>query len=143
MNWGNRLVFVFIGFALLIGTLVYKAMNTKYELVSKDYYNDELRYQEQIDGMNNAARAGDIILRQQDHSLQLSLPDTLAERSITAEAWFYCKTDAVKDKRLQIDIQNGQYVFEKAGFAKDNYELKLQFTAAGKKYYYIEPVNIQ
>ena len=40
MNWGNKLMLVFIVFALLIGTLVYKSINTKYDLVSKDYYKD-------------------------------------------------------------------------------------------------------
>jgi hypothetical protein len=143
MNWGNRLVLVFIGFALLIGTLVYKSMHVKYELVSKDYYGDELRYQEKIDGMNNAVLAGDITLRQENRALRLVLPDTLTEKSIPAEAWFYCKTDAVKDKKLHINIQDGQYLFETDSFAKDNYELKLQFTAYGKKYYYTTPINIQ
>ena len=143
MNWGNRLVLVFIGFALLIGTLVYKSMHVKYELVSKDYYSDELRYQEQIDGMNNAVLAGDITIRQANNELQLILPDTLTEKSIPAQAWFYCKTDATKDKKLQINIQDGQYLFAADSFAKDNYELKLQFTVSGKKYYYTAPINIQ
>jgi len=49
MNWGNKLVLVFIVFGAFIGYLVYQAVNTKYDLVSKDYYKDELRYQEKID----------------------------------------------------------------------------------------------
>jgi hypothetical protein len=54
MNWGNKLVVVFIAFALFMGYMVYRALSTKYDLVSKDYYKDELRYQERIDGVKNA-----------------------------------------------------------------------------------------
>ncbi|OYZ47929.1 MAG: hypothetical protein B7Y19_07425, partial [Sphingobacteriales bacterium 24-40-4] len=54
MNWGNKLVVVFVAFALFMGYMVYRALSTKYDLVSKDYYKDELRYQERIDGVKNA-----------------------------------------------------------------------------------------
>ena len=47
MTWGNKLLLVFAAFALLIGTLVYKCMQQNFELVSKDYYNDELQLYKQ------------------------------------------------------------------------------------------------
>ncbi|MFZ8343681.1 FixH family protein, partial [Staphylococcus aureus] len=55
MNWGYKLLLAFISFALIIGILVYKSINTKYDLVSTEYYKDELRYQDKIDGSGNAA----------------------------------------------------------------------------------------
>lgn len=54
MNWGNKLLVTFIVFGAGMGVLVYKSMNTTYELVEKDYYKKELRYQEVIDGSNRA-----------------------------------------------------------------------------------------
>ena len=56
MNWGKGLIGVFCLFALGMGTLAYKASSTKLDLVSNEYYKDELRYQDKIDGMNNASK---------------------------------------------------------------------------------------
>lgn len=143
MSWGNKLVVVFVAFAGLMGTLVYKAVNTKFELVSKDYYKDELRYQEKLDGATNAAVAGKIDLTQDEASITLHLPESLATLIADADAWFYCKTNAVKDQRFQVRIENGVYVFDKTKFLKDNYELKLQLTAGEKQYYFSEFITVQ
>lgn len=143
MSWGNKLVFVFIAFAGLMGTLVFKAVNTKFELVSKDYYKDELRYQEKIDGTANAAVAGQIKLTQNASSIILQLPEALSTLIAEADAWFYCKTNAAKDQRFKIQIENGRYVFDKAKFMSDSYELKLQLTAGGKQYYFSDFITVQ
>jgi len=142
MSWGNKLVVVFILFALLMGTLVYKAVNTKFELVSKDYYKDELRYQEKLDGAANAANAGNIIISQDAEAIYLKLPETI-QGNARADAWFYCKTNAAHDQRFRVNIEKGNYIFDRSKFAKDDYELKLQFTVEGKQYYYSIPVSIQ
>ncbi len=143
MSWGNKLVVVFVAFAGLMGTLVFKAVNTKFELVSKDYYKDELRYQEKLDGAANAAVAGKINLTQDASTITLQLPPSLTTIIADADAWFYCKTNAAKDQRFKIRIENGAYIFDKAKFLKDNYELKLQLSAGEKQYYYSEFITVK
>jgi hypothetical protein len=143
MSWGNKLVIVFVAFAALMGILVYKAVNTKFELVTKDYYKDELRYQDKIDGAANASAAGNITLVQDGSTISLSLPSSLSNTLVEGEAWFYCKTKAVNDQRISIRTENGKYIFNLSNFAKDSYELKLQFTSGDKKYYYTELISIK
>jgi hypothetical protein len=143
MSWGNKLVIVFLAFAGLMATLVYKAVNTKFELVTKDYYKDELRYQDKIDGAANAAAAGRLELLQDNSTITLQLPPAMRSLNAEGEAWFYCKTQASKDKRLPITIENGSYVFDKSIFSRDSYELKLQLTAGGKKYYFTDYLSIR
>ncbi|NCI45683.1 FixH family protein [Sediminibacterium soli] len=142
MNWGYRLTLVFIGFTAMIGTLVYKATHTKYELVSKDYYSEELRYQEKIDGSNNATEAGALLLQQQDNTLTVSVPENLRATADSANAWFYCKTDASKDKKIKLVFAEGNAVVNTSGFAADTYELRLQFTIGSKPYYYTKFLTI-
>lgn len=143
MSWGNKLVVVFVAFAALMGTLVYKAVNTKFELVTKDYYKDELRYQEKLDGAANAAAAGPLVVKVSAGVIDIQLPQSLAATVADADAWFYCKTNAAHDQRSQVKIENGAHHFDASHFAKDSYELKLQFTSGGKQYYYSSPVIIQ
>jgi hypothetical protein len=56
MNWGNKLILAFVVFAAGMAFMVYQAVNTDFELVEKDYYKQELRYQQVIDGKAEAAK---------------------------------------------------------------------------------------
>jgi hypothetical protein len=143
MSWGNKLVIVFLAFAALMATLVYKAVNTKFELVTKDYYKDELRYQDKIDGVANAATVGNISLSQDNSTISLQLPLAMQDAIAEGEAWFYCKTNAVNDKRIPLKIENGKYIFDKSSFPKASYELKLQLVAGGKKFFFTDFITIR
>lgn len=142
MSWGNKLVIVFVAFAAMMGTLVYRSVTTKFDLVSKSYYEDELRYQEKIDGAANAVAAGNIVVTQDASNINLQLPASLQNKQAEGEAWFYCKTNAAHDKKILFKTGNGTYSFSRSTFVKQNYELKLQLIVEGKKYYYSCPVNI-
>lgn len=143
MNWGNKLILVFICFAGLMTTLVYKAVNTRFELVSKEYYQDELRYQDKIDGRANAALIGEIIVTHTNKELLLQLPREMKGMIIKGEAWFYCKTDASKDLRLPLltDVK-GKQVIDRERLPANKYLLKLSWEAAEKKYYVEKEIQI-
>lgn len=143
MSWGNKLVLVFVAFVALMATLVYNAINTKFELVTKDYYKEELRYQDKIDGAANAKVAGDIKLIQDASTVTVQLPESLRLSTSHGEAWFYCKTDAAKDLRIPVTIEDGRYSFDKTSLSKGSYQLKLQLTNGEKQYYYKEYITVQ
>lgn len=56
MDWGKWIVVSFILFALFIGVLVTICVRQDINLVSTDYYKQELLYQQQIDRSNNTSR---------------------------------------------------------------------------------------
>ena len=57
-NWGTGILLSIIVFmAILIG-IVYVFMNQDVDLVTKDYYGKELRYQDQINKINNTSESG-------------------------------------------------------------------------------------
>jgi hypothetical protein len=55
MSWGKGITIAFIMFAAFIGALVTICVRQDISLVSKNYYDEELKYQDQIDQLNNAA----------------------------------------------------------------------------------------
>lgn len=136
MNWGNKLVIVFIVFAGLMATLVYKAVNTKYELVSSDYYKDELRYQDKIDGVNNANKISSISVNQDANQLILDLPKEMKGIKTEGEIWLYCGSDASKDRKIALQVnESGRQLIAKNKIAKGNYQLKLTYKSGGTNYY--------
>lgn len=136
MNWGNKLILVFIAFAGLMFFMVYKAMHTRYELVSKEYYQDELRYQDKIDGKTNALLVSDVRIDANDDHLILQLPKEMEGQSIKGDIWFYCKTDAIKDLRIPLTAdQEGKQFISKKQLKANKYLLKLSWETIDKKYY--------
>lgn len=136
MNWGNKLILVFIGFAGLMTTLVYKAVNTRFELVSKEYYQDELRYQDKIDGRANVANIGMITVTATNENLVLQMPKEMNGLTVKGEIWFYCKTAAAKDLRLPLNVDaEGKQIIARDKLVADKYLMKLSWEAADKKYY--------
>ena len=43
MNWGHKIIIVFVVFAAGILTLVTKSMRTRVDMVTPDYYGEELK----------------------------------------------------------------------------------------------------
>ncbi len=136
MNWGYKLMFVFIVFAGLMGTLVYKSMNTKYELVTKDYYKDELKYQDRIDAKNESSKLSDISVLQDKDSIVINFPKELLASSITSDIWFYCKTDETKDKHLKFESPAGKALSIPVSLInKANYQVKVNYKTTKTSYY--------
>jgi len=144
MNWGNKLILVFILFAVLMSVLVYKSVNTRYDLVSKDYYKDELRYQDKIDGMANAAKVSDVTVSQDSNNVIVDFPKELNGYKTEGEAWFYCATDDVKDKKIALQVDaNGRQTFPKNQLSKTNYLLKLSWKIGNSNYFAEKSVIIK
>ena len=53
MNWGTRIIIMYVGFVALIITLVVVSMRQQVDLVTPDYYAKELKYQTNIDKTKN------------------------------------------------------------------------------------------
>ncbi len=143
MSWGNRLLIVFVVFAGLMLTMVYLAVNTKFELVTKDYYKEELRYQDKIDGVNNANKLSAVAVSQDDSFLLLNMPQELKGLKSAGEIWFYCSNDETKDKKLLLELdESGRQVIKKDKISKGNYQMKLTWTAGGNAYYHEQMLTI-
>lgn len=144
MSWGNKLVFVFIAFAGLIGTLVYKSMQSSFDLVSKDYYKDELRYQEKIDAKASAAQFSAIQLTQTTEVVVIQFPQELASKKFSGEAWFYCSTNAANDRKIAIEVtNNGEMIVPKVKLTKANYLVKLSWKVDDENYYTEKDIKVQ
>ncbi|MBL0070976.1 MAG: FixH family protein [Bacteroidetes bacterium] len=52
ISWGYRVMFLYIGFAGLIIYFVTRSINEKVDLVTPDYYAQELKFQDKIESIN-------------------------------------------------------------------------------------------
>lgn len=143
LNWGHKLTLVFLAFGTLMFVLVYKSMNTHFDLVSKAYYQDELKYQNVIDGKNNLALLGiDNVITQEDGKINIRIPLTTGS-AISGEMLFYCTVDASKDRTIKLEInENGIQLINENILRPGNYTLKLNWISGSKNYYREEIIKI-
>lgn len=137
MNWGNKLLLTFIVFGTGMCYLVYRSVSTNYELVEKDYYKSELRYQQVIDGSNRAnALSSSVKLEQKDNIVFLQLPEEMKNKDVTGDVLFYCAYDGKKDKKFRLTVNDeGAQSFQPGIITPGNYTVKINWSNEGKDYY--------
>lgn len=144
MNWGHKIIIVFIVFATGILTLVTKSMRARIDMVTPDYYSEELKYQQVIDGKENAGRlSAPVNISQEDAGVLISFPPELRNQSVTGKLTFYRPSDSGKDVLipLQPDPQGQQFI-SKGLFIRGQYKVKVAWTMNNLPYYQEQLVNI-
>jgi hypothetical protein len=137
MNWGNKLLVTFIVFGAGMFYLVYRSVSTNYDLVEKDYYKSELRYQQVIDGTNRANQLSTSVkIVQTDAGITLEFPQEMKNKEISGDILFYCAYDQKKDKRFSLQPDdNGIQVFQSTAISPGNYTVKINWMNEGKGYF--------
>ena len=143
MNWGFKLMTVFVVFALGMGYMVYRCFNTNLDLVEKEYYKSELKYQDVIDGQGHTnALSASPQFRQSGNEIILQMPEEMKTGSVSGDVLFYCAYDSKKDKKMQLAIdKNGMQSFSSM-VAPGVYIIKIDWNKDGKKYYAEKNITI-
>ena len=144
MNWGNKLLLTFIVFACGIFYLVYRAMHVETELVSKEYYKDELNYQQVIDGIKTANQLSTaVMITQQKENIVVQLPAEMKNEKISGNIWFYCAADEKKDKHVAMQFSpDAMQMIDKKLFSPGSYTVKFDWDSNNKHYHAEEPLTI-
>ena len=145
MNWCNKLLVAFLIFGGLMAYLVYRSLNTNFELVEKDYYKSELRYQQVIDGSKRLSDLNlALLLKQTEKEVVLELPAALRNKESVGDVWFYCAYDARKDKRVPLKTNaEGIELVATESFSPGNYIVKINWLMDNQYYYTEEKLSIQ
>ncbi|HSZ24645.1 MAG TPA: FixH family protein [Cytophagaceae bacterium] len=145
MNWGTYIFITFGLFVIFITVLVMKTYHIKVDLVSKDYYDQELKYQEKIDKMSHFQNAtGKVNWKIENNQLVVLFPDTLKNAQTTGKIEFYRPSDSSKDifRSILLDGNKKQY-FPLALFTMGIYKMKIDWISNGIDYYSEEDIYIQ
>jgi hypothetical protein len=145
MNWGNKLLLVFAVFGGMISYMVYRCMQTPVNLVNKEYYKDELVYQQVIDGARKAnALSGKVKLQQEAAAISLQFPVEMKSGEVRGTVLFYCPSDKAKDRQLPLILDAGaRQEIGTSYFLPGHYNVKIRWENKGVAYFTEEPFTIQ
>lgn len=136
MNWGKSIILVFVVFAGFIGSMVYRMNRQQVDLVSDNYYQDEITYQQHIDRVTNARHRPSLTMTYQADRQQVvfALPGALQKGEIT----FYRPADRQQDFRVRIPGAPATRQVVRTGALAKGY-WRVQFTwSDGQREYYDE-----
>jgi len=145
MNWGNKLLLVFVVFGGMISYMVYRCMQTPVDLVSSQYYKDELAYQNVIDGTRQAnGLSGKLSLEELEGVVRLTLPVEMKGKEVRGRIVFYCPNDATRDRVILLDTDgSGRQEIVKGAVPNGHYSVKVSWESGGVDYFTEQPFVIQ
>lgn len=145
MNWGNKILIVFILFGSMISYMVYRCMKTPVNLVSEQYYKDELAYQNVIDGTRMANTLSSAVkLSHVDGAIRISLPAEMNGRTVKGTIIFYCPSNSGLDRSLPLRMdEKGQQEIVPGAVPNGHFVVKLSWESSGVQYFNEQPFVIQ
>ncbi|MBL7919906.1 MAG: FixH family protein [Bacteroidia bacterium] len=137
MSWGIRITIVYTGFVMLISSLVFISSTNKSELVAKDYYAQELKYQDRIDAIENETHLKSSIQYElKANEIILAFPDVINDKTFTGEIIFFRPSDSSKDKKFKLTFnENGKQSIKRSQLAKGLYKMCITWSSNNKTFY--------
>ncbi|MCC3159158.1 FixH family protein [Hymenobacter sp. 15J16-1T3B] len=137
--WPYAIIAAFVLFAGFIGYMVRQAMRSSVDLVSKDYYEQELRHQQRMNAVaRTAALAQGVQVTYQlaERRLTVQLPAALAGQDPSGQVQFFRPADQTLDFTvpLQPDAA-GRQQLSTARLKPGYWRVRLDFEAGGQPYF--------
>jgi hypothetical protein len=144
MSWGIRITVLYMSFVILILTLVFITSNNKEELVAKDYYSQELDYQNKIEAIKNANNLeSPINYEVVGKIININVPTELLSKDVKGEIYLYRPSDSTKDINLKFKVNtDGKISITDSKLLTGVYKMKITLFSNTKKYIKEEVINI-
>ena len=140
---------IIVTFALFFtGTvgLVVMAFSQKVDLVSPDYYEQELKFQGRIDRVErtrNAATQGAVAYDAANHCITVSLPPGQARGNVWGSVELYRPSAAGMDRAVRLDPDaSGVQHLDASGLVPGLWKVRVTWTAEKENYYLDQKVVV-
>jgi len=138
INWGTAIVLAFIGFISFIMYFVISMnFNDKYnhDLVTEDYYKEELGYQDDINKQNNAqALDQDITYEKTSEGLVFKFPENFDTKKSTGKVFLYRPSNKQLDFETPISISESYLLVPDKRLLDGRWNIKVDWQYNGKSY---------
>ncbi|WP_109097296.1 FixH family protein [Aquimarina sp. AU58] len=131
INWGTAIVLVFIGFISFILYFVVKMnTNTNYEhdLVTEDYYKQELAFQNEINAEKNSKTLlEDVIVEKTAEGLTISFPEDKNYNDISGTISLYRPSNKKLDFEIPISLSASEVIIEDKNLLEGRWNITIDW----------------
>ncbi len=136
--WPYAIVVAMVLFMGYIAMFVYRAMNHEVNLVSTDYYDQEIKYQDQIERVRRTQALGDLMLEYnaENQTVLLQLPATYQGKKMSGEITLFRPSDNKLDKKLPLQLgRDHSQLLDVAELEEGIWKVRVNFSADGETYF--------
>jgi len=137
-NWGHGIAIFFSLFVCVMLTALVMSKKQSVDLVTEDYYAEELVYQDRINQTENSRIAGlEVKTKMEGDFLLVELPEIVKmKRGVLGSITLYRPSGSEMDVLQEFDSSNNGIVqIEKARLHPGTYILQMRLAMDGKDYY--------
>ncbi len=141
MNWGTSIVLVFVGFTIIMVTMVTICMKQDdIHLVVENYYEEEIKYQKHIEKVQNTETLTHEVLI---FDSQLKVVDLHLPLGAVGTLHLFRPSDARLDQKIPFHITDlSANAVDVKGLKPGYWKVKLTWTENGQEYFREEKINI-
>ena len=144
-NWGTGIVVTMIMFISFIMYMVVSMMLTHTDVVEKDYYAQQIGYQETKEAKENGLKlAGEMSFFQSKEYFQVKFPDSVNMKTMTkGGVHFYRPENASLDRKFEIIGVGNVLKIPMNQLKEGHYQVKIRWENNGKEYYFEESITLR
>ena len=144
-NWGTGIVMafvLFIGFILFFVIRMSTDTRADHDLVTKEYYQQELAYQEEIDAEKNARALGaELKIEKTAQGLRITLPKALLNSNSTGTMSLYRPSNKHLDFDLPIRLSKTHLLIPDKRLLDGRWDIKIRIEHEGENYLFKERIT--
>lgn len=143
-HWGTRIFLIYGLFVAGVLAMVIYFMNQDVDLITEDYYKDEIKYQERIDKINRTKELSeDISFIFDGRNLKLKYPGAFSPVNIKGNVLFYRPSDLKEDVMLNVKPDTaGLQAIDVSGLKKGMWKVQVDWMVNNTSYYSESIINI-
>ncbi len=143
-TWGTGIFLFYSVFAAALFYVVFKSTQYDHSLVTKEYYAEDLKYQEHYEKLvNTQGLEQDLqITTQKEGMVSLQFPEELGNQ-ITGEILLFCPSNSKFDMKVPVSLsEDFSQLIPTEGLKSGRWKVKVDWIAGGKKYYSEETITL-
>lgn len=135
-NWGTRIAIFYLVFVAGMIYLVVRSSQQSIELVTDDYYAQEIKYQERIDQINRTSSLSEQPFINYDQDIiSIDLPAEFKGKEVKGTLLLYCPSNSVNDKSMSFQTKDGLIRMSVPEKNNGQHEIQISWEANGTTYY--------
>lgn len=146
INWGTGIVIVIAAFISFIMYFVITMSTNKkysYDLVTDNYYQQELQYQKQIEAEKNAKNLiENVKLKHSEFGLTVNFPKDLDYKMINGKVFLYRPSNKQLDFEIPISISKPYLLVPEKRLLDGRWNIIVSWTYEKKDYLFKKELNL-
>ena len=145
INWGTGIVIgilLFMGFIMFFVIKMSTSNEFDYDLVTEEYYEKELAYQQEIDAEKNLEKLSEAIQgRKTEEGWLLTFPKEMTPNNVTGTLFLYRPSNQKLDFELPLTLSNSQLLIPDSQMVDGRWNITIQWNKNGIPYLYKKSIT--